>query len=147
MKPFKLSKATIETFERAGREKAKELAIDAREKLTREYISVVSRFYNDYSPTYYHRVWGLYDSFTKHYKNPHNSIYRGGIALTQDGIRVNSSSGIEKETKSQYAFDAFLKGYHGAPSLDIKMSFSPYEYMIGYRDNLIQEYRSKYGRK
>ena len=78
-------------LEKLGQERAKSLAIDAREKLTKEYINTVSYFYNDYSPTFYNRLNGLYKSFKKYYKNSHGTRYYGGIQLSENGINISGN--------------------------------------------------------
>ena len=72
-------KKNLEFF---AQEKAKELAKEARERITNHYHSLIDRYYEDYEPKvdrhgvpYYIRTFGLYNSYREYYKNSHNSIY------------------------------------------------------------------------
>lgn len=54
---FKLSEKTRKELKKQAEDKAKELAIEAREKLTREYLDTIADFYREYEPKYYYRYF------------------------------------------------------------------------------------------
>ncbi len=107
------------------------MAENARTQIVNEYIHVIQKFYNDYTPKYYTRVKGLNRSYEPYYKNQ-NRYFEGGIRLSEDGIDVQ----YEYSTNGINAFDSFLDGYHGNPNLGISNSIKPYEYMLQFRNSL-----------
>lgn len=152
MGKVRISNDLKKKLEKIGQEKAKGLAIDARERLTKEYLRVVDLFYNEtptgYSdfPKYYRRVGGLTKSFQKYYRNSHGTIYQGGIQLSENGIDISGypTKNYNMQQKRELAFEHFLDGYHG---LDIPSNIEPYKYMLKYRDKLIKEYKTRNGVK
>lgn len=145
---FKLSDKTKRKLEKQAVERAKELAIEARELLTEEYLYVVKNFYSEYSPKYYLRHFnnhydlngllssGMGKTFGKYYKNSHGTHFHGGICI--------STENMYKDYQDQEsALNSFLNGYHGHPALGIYSSINTYEHMLKYRDFLIADFQDK----
>ena len=76
---------------------------------------------------------GLEKTFKKYYKNPHNTIYYGGIEITSDNMYDDYRDSKEKVLSS------FLNGYHGRPSAGIESSILPYKHMLKFREQLIND--------
>ena len=93
MARFKLDDNFKRKLEKQCQEKARELAIEARERLYEKYISLIDWYYADYSPKlnkygepYYTRTFNLYKSVHKYYLNSHNSTFYGGIDINSSGM-------------------------------------------------------------
>ena len=118
------------------------LAHKISDEMAEEYQYVIDRFYSEYDPEYYVRHSergmkpGLNKTFKKYYKNPHNTIYYGGIEITSDNMYDDYRDPKEK------VLNSFLNGYHGRPSAHIKSSLLPYKYMLKVRERLIRDIRS-----
>ena len=115
------------------------LAHKISDEMAEEYQYVIERFYSEYDPEYYVRHSergmkpGLNKTFKKYYKNPHNTIYYGGIEITSDNMYDDYRDSKEKVLSS------FLNGYHGRPSASIESSILPYKHMLKFRERLINE--------
>lgn len=115
------------------------LAHKISDEMAQEYQYVIDRFYSEYNPEHYRRHAdrgmrpGLEKTFKKYYKNPHNTIYYGGIEITSDNMYNDYHDSKEKVLSS------FLNGYHGRPSANIESSLLPYKHMLKFRDRLINE--------
>ena len=115
------------------------LAHKISDEMAQEYQYVIDRFYSEYNPEHYKRhaergiVPGLNKTFKKYYKNPHNTIYYGGIEITSD--RMYDDYHDSKDV----VLSSFLNGYHGRPSVGIESSILPYKHMLKFRDQLINE--------
>ena len=115
------------------------LAHKISDEMTGEYEYVIERFYGEYSPKRYVRHAqrgmnpGLNKTFKKYYKNPHGSIYYGGIEISSDDMYSDYSDSKESVLSS------FLVGYHGRPSIGIESSLLPYRHMLKFREQLISE--------
>ena len=85
------------------------LAGQVRDELYETARYAIEEFYNDYNPLYYRRHYYNFmnKSFFKHYKNPHNSIIRGGIELSFE--QMDDIYRADKE----YVFDLVYHGFHG----------------------------------
>ena len=108
------------------------LAHTMSKELEKEYNYVINNFYNEYTPKYYqrHNPGGLYKTYQRYYKNPHNRIYYGGIEITEDKMYDDyHNSRID-------VLNSFLNGYHGHPRLGIYSSINTYDHMTRYRDFL-----------
>ena len=116
-----------------------ELAHKISDEMAQEYQYVIDRFYGEYDPEHYVRhsqrgmTPGLNKTFKKYYKNPHNTIYYGGIEITSDNMYDDYRDPKEKVLSS------FLDGYHGRPSAGIKSSLHPYKYMLKFREQLVNK--------
>lgn len=115
------------------------LAHKISEEMAKEYQYVINRFYTEYTPHYYKRhasrgmVPGLMKTFKKYYKNPHSSIYYGGIEINSDDMYKDYRDSREQ------VLESFLEGYHGRPSEGIESSILPYKHMLAFRQHLINE--------
>lgn len=112
------------------------------DEMAREYQYVIDRFYGEYEPEYYKRhskrgmVPGLNKTYKKYYKNPHNTIYYGGIEITSDNMYD------DYHDSKDAVLSSFLNGYHGRASLGIESSLLPYKHMLKFRDILINDLES-----
>lgn len=115
------------------------LAHKISDEMAQEYQYVIDRFYSEYDPEYYVRHAergmkpGLNKTFKKYYKNPHNTIYYGGIEIISDNMYDDYRDPKEKVLSS------FLDGYHGRPSAGIESSLLPYRHMLKFREQLVNE--------
>ena len=115
------------------------LAHKISDEMAEEYQYVIERFYGEYSPEYYVRhsergmMPGLNKTFKKYYRNPHNTVYYGGIEITSENMYNDYHDSKEKVLSS------FLDGYHGRPSAGVESSLLPYRHMLKYREQLINE--------
>ena len=115
------------------------LAHKISDEMANEYQYVIEKFYNEYDPEYYVRHSergmspGLIKTFKKYYKNPHNTIYYGGIEITTENMYSDYRDSKEKVLSS------FLNGYHGRPSAGVESSLLPYKHMLKFREHLINE--------
>ena len=150
---FQLSQKTKDTLRKKAKEKAKELAIEARERLTQEYLNVIENFYREYEPKYYNRhlnyQWfhnhdehtlmksGLGRTFEKYYKNSHGTVYSGGISISTENMYTDYS------TSPINVLNSFLNGYHGPASIGIESSIETYKHMLRYKDWLVAEFSER----
>lgn len=156
MARFRINENLRKSLEKYGQEKAKELAQDAREKLSNHYMSLIDWYYVDYIPKlnkygepYYHRTFGLYKSYKKYYKNSHNSTYYGGVEITADKMKDYPSLNGEGFS-AQALMDKFIYNpsgtWHGGDwhgGYGIEAGFSIYDEMDKYYNKLLKEYEQK----
>lgn len=115
------------------------LAHKISDEMAQEYQYVIDRFYSEYTPDYYTRhsergmMPGLNKTFKKYYKNPHSTIYYGGIEITSDNMYD------DYRDPKDIVLSSFLNGYHGRPSAGIESSLHPYKHMLKFREHLINE--------
>lgn len=115
------------------------LAHKISDEMVEEYQYIIERFYSEYDPEYYVRhsqrgmAPGLNRTFKKYYKNPHNTIYYGGIEITSDKMYNDYRDSKED------VLNSFLNGYHGRPSARVESSLLPYRHMLKFREQLIGE--------
>lgn len=115
------------------------LAHKISDEMADEYQYIIERFYGEYKPEHYKRhsarglMPGLNKTFKKYYKNPHNVIYYGGIEIDSEKM-YNDYHDSKDEV-----LDSFLAGYHGRESEDIRSSLLPYQHMLNFRDDLINQ--------
>ena len=82
------------------------LAHKISDEMAEEYQYVIERFYSEYSPKHYVRhsdrgmTPGLNKTFKKYYKNPHNTIYYGGIEITSENMYDDYRDSKEKVLSS-----------------------------------------------
>lgn len=149
MGSFRLSEKTRKELEEKAINKAKELAIEARERMTMEYLNVISDFYSEYDPKYYWRHFnnkyderslknsGLGRTFEKYYKDSHRSVFTGGISISTDNMYS------DYEGSQWDVLGSFLEGYHGPAYMGIESSMQPYNHMLRYKDWLIAEFSER----
>lgn len=117
------------------------LAHKISDELADEYQYIIDKFYNEYTPKRYKRHSskglqpGLMKTFRRYYKNPHNTIYYGGIEINSDDMYNDYRDSKDK------VLNSFLSGYHGRPSEGIESSLLPYKHMLKFREHLINELR------
>lgn len=156
MAKFILDNDTKREIENKARQKAKDLAKEARELMTQEYLSLISNFYREYTPKYYYRHFnndyseqgilnsGMGHTFEKYYHNSHNRLYGGGIwidAIRHDGTNRNM---FDDYQGTQYqVLSSFLNGYHGVPTLGINGKYEIYNHMVQYRKELIKDFSNR----
>lgn len=117
------------------------LASQVRDEMYKEAQFAIDAFYNDYEPLYYKRHFYNFkkNSFKKYYKNPHNSIVRGGVELTP--YEMDDLYRLETE----YVFSLVYVGYHGnaaifphnVSNIPPIMSPSPLEMLLDKRDHIV----------
>ena len=119
-----------------------DLAHQISNKMAEEYQYVIDRFYSEYNPEHYVRHAdrgmkpGLQKTFRKYYKNPHNTIYYGGIEISSDDMYDDYHDSKEDVLSS------FLSGYHGREIAGIKSSLLPYKHMLTFRNKLYNDLKS-----
>ena len=155
MARFRINENFKKSLEKYGQEKAKELAQDAREKLSNHYMSIIDWYYVDYMPKlnkyrepYYHRTFGLYKSYKKYYKNSHSTFY-GGVEITADKMKDYPSLNGEGFS-TQALIEKFIYNpsgtWHGGDwhgGYGIEAGFSVYDEMDKYYNKLLKEYEQK----
>lgn len=118
---------------------ASSIAHTISDEMAIEYQYIIDRFYHEYNPDYYKRHSergmqpGLNKTFKKYYKNPHNTIYYGGIEISSDNMYD------DYHDSKDAVLSSFLNGYHGRPSLGIESSLLPYKHMLRYKESLIND--------
>ena len=159
MARFRINENLKKNLEKYGQEKAKELAQDAREKLSNHYMSLIDWYYVDYMPKlnkygepYYHRTFGLYKSYKKYYKNSHNSTYYGGVEITADKMNdypsLNGEDFSAERLLDKYIYTSTLPSatWHGGDwhgGYGVMAKFSIYDEMNKYYNKLLKEYEQK----
>lgn len=118
------------------------LASQVRDEMYKEAQFAIEAFYDDYKPLYYKRHYYNFrkNSFMKYYKNPHNSVVRGGIEITPYGL--DDLYRADKE----YVFNLVYLGFHGnvnmfpheVSNIPPKMEPSPYFMLLEKRDYLVK---------
>lgn len=146
---FQLSDETKRKLKQRAVNKAKELAIEARERMSEEYLYVISDFYSEYEPKYYYRHFnnkydndsllrsGLGKTFEKYYKNSHNTSFSGGISISTENMYSDYSA------SQTDVLNSFLEGYHGPAFMGIESSLQPYRHMLRYKDWLVAEFADR----
>lgn len=118
-------KKDIQNF---GNNVAKNIAIAAREELTREYALAVEEFYTAYTPIQYERKWQLRKSYKPYYRNPHGTRYHGGVEICTDKMKDVHSD------PNEVVLSYVLGGWHGNPNKGIYTHPPIYEHIENYRD-------------
>lgn len=155
MASFRLDKDFKRKLEKKCQEKAKELAIEARDKLYERYVSLLDWYYLDYLPKldkydepYYTRTFNLYNSAHKYYSNSHSSTFYGGVNIFLDTPDYPSRNG--DGFSSQGLLEKFIyneKGtwhggnWHGGYGSDA--SFNIYKEMHKYRDKIYKDMKNR----
>ena len=156
MGKFKLSEGFKRKLEKQCQEKAKNLAIEVREKLYNKYVSLIDLYYADYSPKlnkydepYYVRTFNLYNSAHKYYLNSHNSIFYGGVDINSFGMSNypgRNGDGISADgLLNKYIYN--LSGtWHGGDwhgGYGVHASFNIYTEIHKYRDELYRDLQNR----
>lgn len=125
---IEISQDLKDDIQKFGNNIAKNIAITAREELTKEYANAIEQFYNSYTPQQYERKWQLRKSYRPYYKNPHGTRYHGGVEITTDKMKDVHSD--PNEVVLGYA----LGGWHGNPNRGIYTHPPIYDHIENYRD-------------
>lgn len=120
---------------------------EVKNELTETALNAITRFYTSWTPKYYNRHYFnfLQYSFKSYYKNPHNTIIRGGVELTPNRMRDIY------EDSTQEVFDLVYHGFHGMAGITNpnvpKMDPSPLELIYLRRNNIVKNISmyKKYG--
>lgn len=158
MGTFRLNQNFIDKIEKSCKEKAKDLAKEASQKLTKKYISLLDWYYADYQPKlnsqgvpYYNRTFNLYKSAHKYYKN-RTTVFYGGVRIDGStmkdypGIRNNSISGQNLLDKFIYTSTPSYNTWHGGDwhgGYGTVASFSIYDEMQKYKDELLKDIQNR----
>lgn len=160
---FKLDSGTKRELEELGRQEADRLANDAKDKLTKKYISLITDYYNDYTPKrnkygkpYYVRTENLYRSYMPYKRNSGNHIFYGGVQISDNKMHDYKSLKGETFTAERllekYIYTATLPSatWHGGDwhgGYGVMADFSIYDEMMRYRDDLISYYIDNFSTK
>jgi len=115
-------------LEKSGRKQAKLLAKETAISLTNEYRYLIEKFYNEYTPKFYKRIWELRETGIPFYQNSHGRVYYGGVKISSDNMWNSYYHDSTKEV-----LQSALESYHGRY---IKGTVMPYDSLINYRDTL-----------
>lgn len=118
------------------------------EELNIEAVFAISEFYRDYEPKHYERHYYNFIGKTsrEYYRNPHNTMVRGGVELNPEWMDDLYRDSTEE------VFDLVLHGFHGAPlgknNIPV-MSPTPLDIIEAKRDEIVSNIESyrKYGEK
>lgn len=122
-------------------ERKKLLAHKVSDELYNAATYAIDMFYAHYKPIYYRRHYWNFEknSFSKYYKNPHNSIIRGGVRLS-----ASNMSDIYQDPK-QEVFDFVYQGFHGVASAiwgyPERMIPTPLDIIYEEQQKLIKRYK------
>lgn len=153
---FKIDQNTYKELEELGKKEASKMADDAKNKMVDKYVSLISSYYDDYTPKkdkygkpYYIRTFNLFNSYSPYKKNPHNTIYYGGIHI-HAGKMYDYYNKYDEVFPADTLLEKFIytteppySTWHGGDwhgGYGVKNSFSIYEEIHKYRDKLIDYY-------
>lgn len=150
MATVRITRDGKEKIERLASERAKSLAIEARDELTKRYLFLIKVFYYEYEPTYYVRHFnnnysedslvksGLGHTFNKYYHNSRNYKYSGGIQISTANMFTDYKGRPEDVLRS------FLNWYHGPERMSIKFTTDNiYSTMLDFKKDIIENLKSK----
>lgn len=154
---FKISQNTINNLKEAGKKKANQLAEEAKTELMKKYRSLISDYYNDYTPKldehgqpYYHRTINLYKSYKPYKRNSHDTVYYGGVEISSEKMKdyhsvLDGSIFDAQRLLDKYIFTTTLPSatWHGGDwhgGYGVMAKFSIYEEILSYQDYLIKKY-------
>ena len=92
-------------IENKAREKVQKGVSKIADELTVTALTSVMGFYGHYTPISYKRHGGLYSSFRRFYRNPHNTIYYGGVEILP--------SAGDYKVSGDYITELAYSGHHG----------------------------------
>ena len=116
--------------------KVQKAASKIADELTQEARNAISDFYNHYpNPVLYKRQGGLNSSYKRFYRNPHGTVYRGGVELMPGSGSYHSCISREAVGSDFVSALAIFNGEHGnvqalpysVNTIPPVMSPSPYE--------------------
>ena len=156
MGSFKINDDTRKKLEKLGQKQANKLADDAKKKLIDKYIYLINAYYEDYEPKVYQRTLNLFNSYRPYKKNPHNTIYYGGIQIVADKMydyySLNDEPFSAQRLLDKYIYTTNLPSatWHGGDwhgGYGVMAGFSISDELLKYRDDLIKYYTKKYAVK
>lgn len=113
----------------------KDTAQTVKDELVFATRVAITMFYADYRPLYYSRHYFNFEnySYSPYYKNPHNTIIRGGVVISYEKMKDIYEQPLE------YVFsNVMFGGIHGDYSLvHKKLQPSPVERIYKKRDEII----------
>lgn len=120
-------------IQQLGNNIAREIAIRAREELTKCYIDAIEMFYDAYDPKSYKRTWQLRYSYKKYYTNAHGNIFYGGVKITDERMKETH------QDPNYQVLDLSIHGWHGYPDpvRGIYRSPEPYDVVVERRDEIL----------
>lgn len=103
-------------------EKARRATSKIADELVLETKMALAYFYNSYHPTRYtHRQQSILSSgFKRYYKNPHNTIYYGGVELTPEANSGSYHANYYPDHRAiapSYIANLIYEGRHGATEM------------------------------
>ena len=159
MGTFKLNDSFKKKIKKKCQKKASNLAKEAREKLTNQYIVLLDLYYADYQPKmnaydvpYYERTFNLYKSAHRYYENSHNSSFYGGVRIDASEMKDYPGS-RNQEISAQRLLDKFIytqtqpsATWHGGDwhgGYGNMNGFSIYNEIHKYRDELLKDFKKR----
>lgn len=105
----------LTSIEQEVKDKARQAVSRIANEMTQEAEFQILKFYSSYSPSMYKNQFGLRGSYKRYYRNPHNTIYYGGVELqpSSGSYRANYLPG-HPSISSEYISDLAYEGRHGA---------------------------------
>ena len=134
-----LSEDFINSIKIDAREQAVDMAGEARDLLTEEYLRILDIYYNDNPPgnppEKYNRTYNLHDnSWEKYYAHsPARGLVYGGIYIGSDNMAE-----VYHDSASYVFYNSYLDGWHGGRGIAASIS-DPYGHMDKYLDELESE--------
>ena len=157
-----ISEGLMEDLNKYGQRVCQYIASTGRDVLAARYENIIDRFYREYTrgddsrhqeddfyETFPYPLYirhhdrglnlspGLNLTFRKYYRNPHNTIYRGGIIIDSEKMYNDYHADNDVVLKS------FLDGYHGPEFMGIHKGTFPLKEILEFRD-IIRENINEY---
>lgn len=158
-----ISSETKRKVLKVARDKAKELAIEAKESMANEYMTMISKFYFENvfdggttnEPLFYDRYFnykftndgimssGLGHTFKKYYYvSPNKNTYGGGITISTAFMTHEKYNGTY-----DMVLTSFLRGWHELPGEQyggIPSQYIIWDHMMKYKKKLRKELEAKF---
>lgn len=156
MGTFRLNDSFKKKIEKECQKKASNLAKEAREKLTNQYITLLDWYYADYQPKtnlydvpYYERTFNLYKSAHRYYENSHNSSFYGGVRIDASGMK-DYPGARGQSISAQGLLNTYIYNpsgtWHGGDwhgGYGNVTSFNIYNEIHKYRDELLKDFQKR----
>lgn len=109
------------------------------ELFEKEFMSIMDKFYSDYTPKFYDRTFGVKNDSYKRYYKKHTKSYRGGLTLSgeylnPENYRINDMDQLLDIT--------VFRGWHGSKSVYVTTP-SPWVSLINFRDKVVNDLNSR----
>lgn len=109
VKDVKISSKLKKQFQDRANKIAKQGAQIAMDQMFDDYVSMITLYYADYSPSKYVRQFGLYGSGIGELTGK-RSVFLGGLNISSDIMPDHYQEGPDA------ALGSMLAGYHGSPA-------------------------------